>query len=118
MEDKREQLIALKAEWAQFYDSLASAINTEAGNAILIQIQNKINEKQKSLVSVSLQPLEYPYYEYPRDDLQKMKAIRAQISCLEEFKSELNYDLLQEKSKTLREEIENLKSGMSLEPIY
>ena len=80
--------------------------------------QNKINEKQKSLVSVSLQPLEYPYYEYPRDDLQKMKAIRAQISSLEELKSELNYEYLIEKTKTYRDEIEDLKSGIELEPIY
>ncbi len=79
MDDKKEQLIALKAEWAQFYDNLAGAVNTEAGNLLIMQIQNKINEKQKSLVSVSLQPLEYPYYEYPRDDLQKMKQLRREI---------------------------------------
>jgi hypothetical protein len=72
MEDKIQKTIDIKAEWAQFYENLASAINTEAGNAIIMQIQNKINEKQKNLVSVSLQPLEYPYYEYPRDDLQKL----------------------------------------------
>jgi len=118
MDDKKEQLIALKAEWAQFYDNLAGAVNTEAGNLLIMQIQNKINEKQKSLVSVSLQPLEYPYYEYPRDDLQKMKAIRAQISSLEELKSELNYEYLIEKTKTYRSEIEDLKSGVELEPIY
>jgi hypothetical protein len=47
-----------------------------------------------------------------------MKAIRAQISSLEELKSELNYEYLIEKTKTYRSEIEDLKSGVELEPIY
>lgn len=118
MDDKIEKTIAIKAEWAQFYDNLASAINTEAGNLLIMQIQNKINEKQKNLVSVALQQLEYPYYEYPKDDLQKMKAIRAQISTLEDLKTELNYEYLIEKSKAFRADIEDLKSGIDLEPIY
>ena len=47
MDNKKEQLIALKAEWAQFYDNLAGAVNTEAGNLLIMQIQNKINGKTK-----------------------------------------------------------------------
>jgi hypothetical protein len=118
MQKDINEIIEIKAEWAKHYEDLASALSSVAGLSILTEIQNKINYKNKDLVSVSLQPLDYPYYEYHRDDLQKMKAIRSQIGVLEELKRELNPELLLEKTKKLRDEIQNLKNGEPLEPVY
>jgi hypothetical protein len=47
-----------------------------------------------------------------------MKAIRSQIGVLEELKRELNPTLLLEKTKKLRDEIQSLKNGEPLEPVY
>jgi len=117
-EAERTKVIEAKQEWLRHFEDLANTLKTEAGKIFINEIINKINFKNKDLVAVSLQALEYPYYEYSKDDLQKMKALRAQIGALEELKEELDADKLLEKAISLRHEVDALLKGEPLEPAY
>lgn len=118
MNNEIQAKIELKLEWAQHYENLIHSLKSAHGQSIIAEIQNKINEVLRHLTTLSLQDLPAPYYEYHKDDLQRMKAYRAQKQILEELKQDFNIEKLTEKVTFLRKEADALKNGASPEPVY
>lgn len=116
-ESKTQQLIELKLEWANHYENLASAIKDTNGQAIIAEIINFINLLNKELFQTSMQVLPEPY-EYPREELNKLRSLRAKIAALNELQDKFNYDSAIEKAITFRQEAEALRMGEPIEVIY
>lgn len=115
---KREESIQLHQELNRYYQDLAFAVKDSAGQKILIEINSQLNDLQVQLQNVALKPLDAPYYEYHKDDLQKLKSYRAQISILNTLMATFNYDTLIAKSMKAINVAEKLKAGEPLEARY
>lgn len=117
-EEKLNENIEAKAKLAYYMEELAYAVNTPDGQKILVELRSVLNDLNNSLITVSMQELSGPYYEFPKDDLQKMKALRAKKEILRGILTGLDGDLLLKESSKLKASIEVLKNGQSLEAAY
>lgn len=117
-QERVDLAIEEKARLAFYYEELAYSVATGDGQKIVVELRSVLNDLNNSLVAVSMQDLVAPYYEFPKDDLQRMKALRAQKDILNKILIGLDSELLLSESKKLKETIERLKLSESLEPAY
>lgn len=116
-ESRVQEIIELKIEWANHYEKLANSIKDSNGQVIMAEIINFINILNKELFETSMQVLPEPY-EYPREDLNKLRSLRAKIASLTELQDRLDYESAMAKAIAFRQEAEALRGGESIEPIY
>lgn len=115
---EREEQIRVNEELVLYYRDLATSVNSLDGRKIITEIASQANDLNNYLSSVSLQPLAPPYYEYHKDDLQKMKATRAKIEALSLLLNTLNAEYLLNEANRASEKVKTLKAGEPLEPSY
>ena len=115
---KREELIKLNEQLASYYQNLAYAVNDESGKKILVEINSQLNDLNIALQNIALKPLSAPYYEYEKDDLQSLKALRSKIDGFNQLLGSLQPDSLMAKATKAANKAESLKDGEPLEVRY
>ena len=115
---EREEQIRVNEELVLYYRDLATSVGSLDGQKIITEIASQANDLNNYLTSVSLQPLAPPYYEYPKDDLQKMKATRAKIEALSLLLNTFNAEYLLEEANKASEKVKTLKAGEPLQAAY
>jgi len=115
---KRDELIQLNERLASYYQNLAYAVNDESGKKILVEVNSQLNDLNIALQNIALKPLNAPYYEYEKDDLQSLKALRSKIDGFNQLLGSLNSDILMAKASKAATKAESLKEGEPLEVKY
>lgn len=114
----REEQIRINEELVLYYRDLATSVGSLDGKKIIAEIASQSNDLNNYLSSVSLQPLSPPYYEYHKDDLQKMKATRAKMEALSLLLNSLNTEYLLDQAAKAAQKIQTLKAGEPLAAAY
>lgn len=101
VEDKVNKLF----QQALQLEQVALAVKSQEGQKILERMNQWFEIKSAGLNQLALRELTFDsHYEYSKDDLQKMKSIRAQIAGLKELFGQLDPDLLTKQVNKLRKE--------------
>lgn len=116
-ENTREDEVELKAKQASYFETLAHAIKSAEGQAILTEIKSRLNDRNNELYSISMKNMSFPF-EYSKEELNQMKCLRAQQEELKSMIAALDPEANMEVTKKLRQEIQLLKTGEPIEPIY
>jgi|TARA_R110000822_G_scaffold138001_3_gene275515 hypothetical protein len=119
MEDKKvkEKITDLNNKLGKL-EKLLYGLKTPEGKIILTMMENTLLIHQQGLEAISLQELAAPYYEYDKNDLQKMKALRAKIDVLRELVGKFDITKLEAEISLLRNQVINVSEGEPLQPIY
>ena len=115
---KTDEIIKAKAELAFYFENLAYAVDSNEGQKIVTELKSVLNDLNNDLVRISIQDLPARYYEFPKDDLQKMKALRAKKELLSSLINSFDSTVLFAASKREKEAIELLKAGEPMEVAY
>lgn len=115
---EREEQIRINEELILYYRDLATSVNSLDGRKIITEIASQSNDLNNYLTSISLQPLAPPYYEYHKDDLQKMKSTRAKIEALSLLLNTLNAEYLLKEANKASEKVKAIKTGEPLQAAY
>ena len=101
VEDKVNKLF----QQALQLEQVALAVKSQEGQKILERMNQWFEIKNAGLNQLALRELTFDsHYEYSKDDLQKMKSIRAQIAGLKELFGQLDPDVLTKQVNKLRKE--------------
>lgn len=113
-----DELIKHKATLAEYYENLSYAVESSDGKLIITEINSQLNDINNELFTITNQNLKFPFFEYSKEDLQKMKAYRSQQHVLNSLLGSFIKKDLQDQAKTLKNEVELLAKGEPIEPIY
>lgn len=116
--EQREQLIKTNEELVIYYNNLAYTMNSEAGKQIVTELTSKLNDLNNDLYNVAMRSLDPPYYEYHKDELQKMKALRAQKDIIAIVINDFDPKRLQQLALESRAIADKLIAGENLAPVY
>jgi len=88
---------------ATVLEQVSFAIKSMEGQKIIDRIGKWLQVKQVALNNLALKELSInDHYEYSKDDLQRMKIVRAQLSAIKELIGQLNPEVLEKQVNTLR----------------
>lgn len=110
--------IQLAFDKARYCEELYYAVKSNIGEIILTEIRSQSNDLQVLRRTLGSQQLEAPDYKMSDIDVRKLEILSAQISAIESVVNSLNVDILKDQFKQYQEEAEQMKQGLSLEPVY
>lgn len=105
-------------ESASKAEKLGYALRENSGQVIMEELRSQRDILRLSLETVSMQKLPAPFFEYSKEDLQKMKALRAQLSFIDEFLDKLDDEKLLQVAKEKRLESRAYAKGEPIKPAY
>lgn len=104
-------------EMARKYENLSYALKSAEGQLILEEINATLQQVKTLLYNVAMKNISFPY-EYTKEELQDQKRLRAQLDILNQITARLTQEECVKLSKTYKEKVQSLISGVPTTPSY
>ena len=117
-DDLRDKRVKNLQEQIENAEKIAYALKTEAGKTILSALFAESKMLTIRHDNICLQELQEPFYEYSKEDLNKMRSFKAQMARDKYLLSVFNADKLLEVAKTKRLEAQAYTQGEPARAAY